>query len=101
MKGYQADIQAFADAGAVVFGISTESLGTNKKFAESLGLQFVILSDKDGVVAKEFGVLNARNKARRTTFVIDMTKGREIVHVESGIRAFLAPGSATNACSML
>ena len=98
MKGYQADIQAFADAGAVVFGISTESLGTNKKFAESLGLQFVILSDKDGVVAKEFGVLNARNKARRTTFVID--KGGKIVHVKSGIGA-VVPDSAANACSML
>ncbi len=88
----------------MVFGISTNPLATNKKFAESLGLEFALLSDEDGAVAKKFGVLNASNVlsartlARRTTFVID--KGGKIVHVKSGIGAFV-PDSAANACSML
>ncbi len=98
MKGYQADIQTFTDSGAVVFGISTDSLETNKKFAESLHLEFAILSDEDGAVAKKFGVLNAMNMAGRTTFVID--KGGKIVHVESGSGA-VDPAGAANACSKL
>jgi len=99
MTGYQADIQTFTDSSAVVFGISTDPLDTNKKFAESLSLEFAILSDEDGAVSKKFGVLNEeRNMSSRTTFVIG--KDGKIAHVESGGGA-IDPAGAAAACSKL
>ena len=98
MQGYQADIQTFTDSGAVVFGVSTDPLDTNKKFAESLSLEFAILSDEGGAVSKEFGVLNERNMSNRTTFVIG--KDGKIAHVESGGGA-IDPAGAAAACSKL
>lgn len=98
MKGYQADIQTFAGADAVVFGISTDALDTNKKFAESLSLEFAILSDEGGAVAKKYDVLNERMMASRTTFVV--AKDGKIAHVESGGSA-IDPAGAAAACSKL
>jgi peroxiredoxin Q/BCP len=98
MQGYQADIQTFTDSGAVVFGVSTDPLDTNKKFAESLSLEFAILSDEGGAVSKKFGVLNERNMSNRTTFVIG--KDGKIAHVESGSGA-IDPAGAAAACSNL
>ncbi len=98
MNGYQADIQTFTDSGAVVFGVSTDPLDTNKKFAESLSLEFAILSDEGGAVSKKFGVLNERNMSNRTTFVIN--KEGKIAHVESG-GAAIDPAGAAAACSKL
>lgn len=98
MQGYQADIQTFTDSGAVVFGVSTDPLDTNKKFAESLSLEFAILSDEGGAVSKKFGVLNERNMSNRTTFVIG--KDGKIAHVESGSGA-IDPAGAAAACSKL
>lgn len=98
MQGYQADISTFAEAGAVVFGVSTDPLATNKKFAESLNLEFAILSDEGGAVSSKFGILNERKMSNRTTFVID--KDGTIAHVESGGSA-IDPAGAANACSKL
>ncbi len=98
MQGYQAGIQQFTDSGAVVFGVSTDPLDTNKKFAESLSLEFAILSDEGGAVSKSFGVLNERMMSNRTTFVVD--KDGKIAHVESGSGA-IDPAGAANACSKL
>ena len=98
MNGYRADIQTFTDSGAVVFGVSTDPLDTNKKFAESLSLEFAILSDEGGAVSKKFGVLNERNMSNRTTFVIN--KEGKIAHVESG-GAAIDPAGAAAACSKL
>ncbi len=82
-----------------MFGISTDPLETNKKFAESLSLEFAILSDEDGAVAKQYDVLMAeRNMAGRATFVI--AKDGKIVHVETGSGA-IDPAGAANACSKL
>lgn len=99
MQGYQADIQTFTGSGAVVFGVSTDPLETNKKFAESLNLEFAILSDEDGAVAKKFDVLMAERKmAGRATFVVD--KDGKIAHVETGSSA-IDPAGAASACSKL
>ena len=98
MQGYQADIQTFTDSGAVVFGVSTDPLDTNKKFAESLSLDFAILSDEGGAVSKKFGVLNERNMSNCTTFVVG--KDGKIAHVESGSGA-IDPAGAAAACSKL
>ena len=99
MKGYQADIQTFTGSDSVVFGISTDPLDTNKEFAKSLNLEFAILSDEGGDVAKKYDVLMAeRGMASRATFVV--SKDGKIVHVETGGDA-IDPAGAANACSKL
>ena len=99
MNGYQADIQTFTGSDSVVFGISTDALDTNKKFAESLGLSFAILSDVDGTVAKKYdNFIAERNMANRATFVV--AKNGTIVHVETG-GAAIDPAGAAAACGKL
>ena len=99
MKGYQAGITQFVDSDSVVFGISTDSLKTNKEFAESLDLEFALLSDEDGSVARSYGVLmDGMNMAKRATFVID--KEGKISHVEEGMGA-MDPAGAASACQKL
>jgi peroxiredoxin Q/BCP len=43
----------------------------NKKFAESLDVDYPILSDPDKTVAKAYGVMSPRGFANRWTFYID------------------------------
>jgi len=53
------------------FTASTDPVETNKKFGESLGIDYVILSDPDGTVAKAYGIYNAERKlAARNTYYI-------------------------------
>jgi peroxiredoxin Q/BCP len=48
-----------------------DSAETNKKFAESLNLDYPILSDSDKSVAASYGVLNdSGSYARRWTFYV-------------------------------
>jgi len=55
----------------VYFTASTDPVEQNKKFAESLGLDYPILSDPDGSVAQKYGVYNPDRKAAlRWTFYI-------------------------------
>ena len=99
MKGYQADISTFTGSDSVVFGISTDPLNTNIEFAKSLNLDFALLSDEDGAVAKMYDVLNAERKmAGRATFVV--SKDGKIAHVETGSSA-VDPAGAAGACSKL
>ncbi len=54
------------------FAASIDSPDTNRKFAESLELDYPILSDPDKDAAKAFGVLRALGLyAARTTIYID------------------------------
>lgn len=46
---------------AEVIGISKDSIASHKKFADKHGLNFTLLSDKDGAVAKSYGALGERS----------------------------------------
>jgi len=46
----------FAQAGAVVIGVSGDSLDRHRDFAERQRLSFLLLSDEDGALRKAFGV---------------------------------------------
>ena len=52
------------------FAASVDSIETNRRFAESLGLVFPILSDPTKEVARAYGVLGASGFASRWTFYI-------------------------------
>jgi thioredoxin-dependent peroxiredoxin len=97
MQGYQAGIQKFEDAGYQVYGVSTDDLDTLKRWAAELKLTFPLLSDADGKVAKDYGVLMDTHKlAFRTTFVID--REGKIEYIETGGTA-IDPSGAVTACS--
>ena len=98
MTAYQGGIAKFKSADTVIVGISTDDLETQTKFAESLNLEFALLSDKGGAATKSFGILNERGMASRTTFVID--KDGKIREVISGGDAISIDGAAA-ACSRL
>jgi peroxiredoxin Q/BCP len=58
-----------------VYAASCDPPDVNKKFAESLGLDYPILSDPTKSVAKAYGVLTDDGYADRWTFIIG-TDGR-------------------------
>jgi len=59
------------DYDVVYFTASNDPTEQNKKFAESLGVDYPILSDPDSSVAQKYGVYNAdRKAAQRWTFYI-------------------------------
>jgi peroxiredoxin Q/BCP len=62
----------FAAAGARRFGISTDPVASQKKFAESHGFDYPLLSDESGDVARSMGVKRKYvTPVQRATFVID------------------------------
>jgi len=62
----------FKEAGAQRFGISTDPVAAQKKFAESNGFDYPLLSDADGEVATALGVKRKYiTPVKRATFVID------------------------------
>jgi thioredoxin-dependent peroxiredoxin len=65
------------------FTASVDDAETNKKFAESLNLDYPILSDPSKETAKAFGVLNDRGMANRWTFYID--KEGKIAHIDQKV----------------
>jgi peroxiredoxin Q/BCP len=62
----------YREKGAVVIGVSLDSVESHKKFSEKYALPFTILSDNKKEVAKAYGVLGTGGlMARRVTFIID------------------------------
>jgi peroxiredoxin Q/BCP len=57
----------------------------NKAFAESLELDYPILSDPKGEAAEAFGVLNNAKMANRVTFYID--REGKIAHIDKKVAA--------------
>jgi peroxiredoxin Q/BCP len=69
---FRDNYKIYQDKGAVVIGISLDSVESHSKFSEKYNLPFDILSDKNKEVAKAYGVLGiAGLAARRVTFIID------------------------------
>jgi thioredoxin-dependent peroxiredoxin len=63
--------------GAVLLGISPDTVKAQKKFQEKFDLPFTLLADADKKVAEAFGVLKEKNMygkkvigVARTTFII-------------------------------
>lgn len=68
----------FDAAGAVILGVSTDSIKSHAKFAEQHHLPFPLLSDEDKSVSTQYGVYREKTMYGktsmgivRTTFVID------------------------------
>ena len=68
----------FKKLGAVVYGVSRDSLKSHDKFIEKFGFKFELLSDEDEKVCKIFDVIKEKNMygkkvmgIERSAFVID------------------------------
>jgi peroxiredoxin Q/BCP len=101
--------RAFASAGAVVIGVSRDSVERHDKFAAKHGLKLQLASDEDGDACRRYGVwvrktLYGRTSMgiERSTFLIDdkgrlaqvWRKVRVPGHVEDVLKAVrsLSPG---------
>jgi len=67
----------FLAAGAVVLGVSQDSLASHEKFKDRQSMPFELLSDEDGTLCGRYGVLVEKNMygktftgIERSTFVI-------------------------------
>jgi len=99
VRGYQAGIQKFTDAGAQVVLISTDNLPTLGHWAKEESTSYPLASDFMRKTAEAYGVLMAdRGIANRATFVVD-TEGK-IQHIEEGGAAIDPTGAAT-ACARI
>lgn len=61
----------FQDAGATVFGVSTDSTASHQSFRKKHALPYALLTDKDGALAKRLGVPKVLGiVGGRVTFVV-------------------------------
>jgi peroxiredoxin Q/BCP len=77
---FRDNYQPYREKGAVVIGVSLDSVESHKKFSEKYNLPFAILSDSGKETAKAYGVLGIGGLlAKRVTFIID--KNGTIAHI--------------------
>ncbi|GAB5436675.1 peroxiredoxin [Falsiruegeria mediterranea] len=84
--GFSEQLQAFADAGAQVFGISKDSVAKHDKFVAKHELTTPLLSDEHGTMCEDYGVWKEKSMygkkflgIERSTFVVD--RDGKIAHV--------------------
>jgi peroxiredoxin Q/BCP len=75
---FQDNLSSLKRLGAVVVGVSTDSVESHRKFAAKYNLSFPLLSDADQTVVKKFGVWKQKSLygrkfmgIERTTVLID------------------------------
>lgn len=76
MKQLQRMQGDFRKAGAEIVGICTNSRPVHSAWKEHMGLEFPLLSDFDGRVSDDYGVLIGeqgylRGRSRRSVFIVD------------------------------
>jgi peroxiredoxin Q/BCP len=71
--GFSESLQEFADAGALVFGISKDSLTKHGKFTAKHSLTVPLLSDEHGSVCEDYGVFKEKNMYGKTYMGIERT----------------------------
>ena len=77
-EGFRDRIADFEAAGAVVVGVSRDSVRSHDRFKAKHGLPFALVSDEDGAICEAYGTwVEKRNYGRtymgiqRATFLID------------------------------
>jgi thioredoxin-dependent peroxiredoxin len=80
----------FVELGAQPVGISMDTFELQAQFAKKNHIDYPLLADVDGVVARHYGVKRALNilKVKRATFIIDQDLTiREVIHSEISMNA--------------
>ena len=80
--GFRDDLSKYKKAGAVVIGVSKDSIESHQKFIDKYDLNFILATDKDGDVCEKYDAWLLKNMygkkyfgIGRSTFLID-TKGK-------------------------
>ncbi len=55
-QSFTSEVEAFASSGAVILGISKDSVKKHDKFRDKYGLKIALLSDEEGDVCERYGV---------------------------------------------
>ena len=77
---FRDNYKPFEEKGAVVIGVSVDSVESHERFSQKYNLPFDILSDSKKEVAKAYGVLGFGGFiAKRVTFIIN--KEGKITHI--------------------
>ena len=80
--GFRDDLSKYKRAGAVVIGVSRDSVESHEKFVKKFDLNFMLASDKEGDVCEKYDAWRMKNMygkeymgIGRSRFLID-TKGK-------------------------
>ena len=75
--GFSEHLQAFAEAGAAVFGVSRDTVAKHDKFVAKHGLTVPLLSDAESTMCEDYGVWVEKNMygrkymgMERTTYLV-------------------------------
>jgi thioredoxin-dependent peroxiredoxin len=79
---FENNLKAIKKKGAIVIGVSADSIHSHMKFAEKYGLSFPLLSDEKKDVVKSYGVWKEKSMYGRKYFGIERTT---VVIDEQGI----------------
>ena len=89
--GFAASYHAFIDHGAVVFGVSRDSLKSHQGFKAKLGLPFPLIADPDETLCGLFDVIGLKKMygkevrgVVRSTFLID--RDGRLAHEWRGVK---------------
>ncbi|GAA0650727.1 peroxiredoxin [Salarchaeum japonicum] len=82
-KEFNAELDAYADAGVSVYGVSLDDVDSHEEFGEKYGLEFDLLADPDGDIADAFGVDTSEGYTERVTFVL---ANGEVTHAYEGVK---------------
>src|SRR5262245_52885408 len=107
---FQRDLAKYQEAGAVILGVSVDSVDSHKGFCAKEGLGFTLLSDQDAKVTGAYGSVmdyKGSKMAERNTFLIDpqgklakvFTKVDPAGHSEEVLAAIAALKTSTGAPS--
>ncbi len=69
--GFSESRDAFTEAGALVFGISKDSMASHEKFAKKRELTVPLLSDENGSACEDYGVWKEKNMYGKTYMGIE------------------------------
>lgn len=64
-------MEEFQQMGVQVFGISVQDVKSKREFCDKEGLNYSLLADVGGKVAKQYGVLAPAGFAQRVTFIVN------------------------------
>ncbi len=97
-------VPQFGEKGAVVIGVSRDTVASHKKFAEKYGLPFPLLSDPDKTVLQAYDVWKEKKACGkvsmgvvRTTYLID--ENGVIVQAMDKVKAAENPAQMLDALS--
>ena len=86
-RNFQRDLVKYEQAGAVVLGVSVDTVQSHKDFCTKEGLNFKLLADPEAKVSTEYGsVMDYKGSklAARNTFIIN--PDGQIAKVYSGVK---------------